>query len=92
MSLQDYGKLFSPTTLRDVAISGGDVRDFIYSALVSGAEVDKVEVDFTPTEVGYWIDDADPDEVSKPFKEMLNQLLRRYERQLERLKNAEAPK
>lgn len=91
MSLTAYGELFNPQNLSEAELSGGDVRDFVYSALVSGCEVDGLAVDFAATQVGYWIDDADAAEVSKPFKEMLTQVVRRYQRQLERLKNDEAP-
>jgi hypothetical protein len=91
MSLAAYGELFNPQNLSEHTLSGGDVRDFLYSALASGCEVDGLPVDFTPTQVGYWIDDADAMEVSKPFKEMGAQIMKRYHRQLERLKNEEAP-
>jgi hypothetical protein len=91
MALGTYGELFSPQSLSEATLSGGDVRDFVYSALASGCEIDGLPVDFTPTEVGYWIDDAEASEVSKPFKEMLAQVVKRYQRQLDRLKNAEAP-
>lgn len=91
MSLAAYGELFSPQNLSEANLSGGDVRDFVYSALVSGCEVEGQEVAFTPSQVGYWIDDASADEVGKPFKMMLDQVVKRYQRQLERSKNGEAP-
>lgn len=91
LSLKAYGELFSPVALEKGAFTGGDLRDFVYSALVSGYEVDGLRVDFTPAQVGYWIDDAEATEAAKPIGEMLKQLVKRYERQADRAKNAAAP-
>lgn len=91
MSLKAYGELFSPQRLSLNLLSADDARDFIYSALASGYQVDGLRVDYTPFQVGFWLDDAEADEAAKPFNEMLTQLKKRIDQQLERVKNDEAP-
>lgn len=91
MSLKAYGELFSPPRLARNELSADDARDFVYSALASGYQVDGLRVDFTPMSVGFWIDEADAEEIAKPFTEMLAQLTRRMQQQQERAGNAEAP-
>ena len=94
VSLKDYGMLFSPAALQAEALTGGDLRDFVYSALVAGYENDGARVDFSHLDVGNWIDDApfeDSGEVVKPLTEMLQQLIRKAELAAERAKNAAAP-
>jgi hypothetical protein len=91
MSLKDYDKLFSAESLSKQELSGGEVRDFIYSALVMGAMLDKLPIDFEPQDVALWIDISDPQQISKPFSEMLRQVMVRFNQQLERAKNAQAP-
>lgn len=90
MSLKAYGELFSPQRLSRNELSGDDARDFIYSALASGYQVDGLTVDFTAQQVGFWLDDCDAEEAAKPFNEMLVQLTRSIEQQMERAKNAGA--
>lgn len=91
LSVKAYGELFSPARLQANELSAADVRDFVYSALVSGHQIDGLEVGFTPSQVGLWIDDAETDEVMKPLREMVAQLIKRIERTAERAKNALAP-
>jgi len=91
MSLQAYGALFGLDALRTLSFSIGDLRDFVYSALASGAEIDGLPLDFTPAQVGYWLDEADELEAAKPMRELIRQFQVRYERQQERSKNAAAP-
>lgn len=92
VSLKEYNEAFAPQRLQEQKLSAGELRDFVYSSLVAGAQVDGLEVDFTNLDVGNWIDEElDATEVTKPLNEMLNQLVRRATRQAERLKNAEAP-
>jgi hypothetical protein len=91
MSLQAYGELFGLEALRTLSFSIGDLRDFVYSALVSGAEVDGLPFDYSPAQVGYWLDEADDLEASKPMRELVRQFQVRFERQQERSKNGTAP-
>lgn len=91
LSVKAYGELFSLSAIRDLSLSLEDVRDFVYSALASGAMVAKQPVDFTADEVGYWLDEADELDVAKVFTEMGEQTVRRFQNQLERAKNAQAP-
>lgn len=91
LSVKGYGELFSPARLQANELSAADVRDFVYSALVSGHEIDGLKVGFTPSQVGLWIDDAETDEVMKPLREMVAQLIKRIERTAERAKNVPAP-
>lgn len=91
LSVKGYGELFSPARLQANQLSAADVRDFVYSALASGAAVDNLPADFSHTEVGYWVDDADVEEVMKPLREMVAQITKRIERAAERAKNALAP-
>ena len=94
VSLKDYGAMFSPAALQAEALTGGDLRDFVYSALVAGYENDGLRVDFSHLDVGNWIDDApleESGEVVKPLTEMLQQLIRKAELSADRAKNAAAP-
>ena len=94
VSLKDYGALFSPAALQAEALTGGDLRDFVYSALVAGYQNDGLPVDFSHLDVGNWIDDApfeENGEVVKPLTEMLQQLIRKAELSADRAKNAAAP-
>lgn len=91
MSLKAYGDIFNIESLSQSKLLPSDLYDFIYSALVSGANEDGVYVDFTPRIVSQWLPEADDDEASKPLLEMLDQTKRRIERQLERAKNGPAP-
>lgn len=91
MSLQAYSDLFELDALRTLSFGIGDFRDFVYSALVSGAQIDGLEVDFTHKDVGFWLDEADNAEAAKPMRELVRQYKVRYDRQQERAKNAPAP-
>lgn len=94
VSLKEYGALFSPAALQAEVLTGGDLRDFVYSALVAGYENDGLPVDFSHLDVGNWIDDApleDGEQVVKPLTEMLHQLVRKAGLAADRAKNAEAP-
>lgn len=92
MTLKAYGELFSLTAIRDSKLLPSDIYDFIYSALVSGANEDGLHVDFTPRVVSQWLTKVDDEEAGKPIMEMLEQTKQRIERQLERQsKNASAP-
>ena len=94
VSLKDYSALFSPAALQAEALTGGDLRDFVYSALVAGYENDGLPVDFSHLDVGNWIDDAPLEnggEVVKPLTEMLQQLVRKAGLAADRAKNAAAP-
>lgn len=91
MSLHDYSELFSLDRLRNNELSAADFRDFVYSALVSGYQIDGMRPDFSHTQVGFWLDDAIPDEAGKPLHEMITQFTKRIERAIERAKNAQAP-
>lgn len=93
MSISAYNNLFSLDVLRENKLEAGDLRDFVFSALASGAIEDGLPVDFTPRMVSQWIDDADdPTQPARPLLEMLAQAQQRWERQAERLKNAAPPK
>lgn len=94
VSLKEYGELFSLDVLRQQSYTSGDLRDFVYSALAAGYENDGLRIDFTPANVGNWIDDAGLDEtgeVVKPLLEMVAQVQRRIEQARERAKNAQPP-
>lgn len=92
MSLKAYGDLFNPLTKPQERLSGEDIRDFVYSALKSGAEEDGLPVDYSARMVSQWIDQSDdPQQAAKPLEEMYRQMTARVERQVERLKNAAAP-
>lgn len=92
MSLHAYSDLFSLDRLRNNELTGADLRDFVYSALVSGYEVDNMRPDFGHMQVGYWLDDAEAEEAGKPLQEMIAQFVKRVERAAQRAKNAPAPK
>jgi hypothetical protein len=93
VSLKEYGDLFSPDNLRAQKLTGGDVRDFVYSALMAGYQNDGMPITFTFLDVGNWIDapDQDENEVIKPLLEMLNQVVQKAEHAAQRAKNAQAP-
>lgn len=91
VSLKEYGELFSLSNLQAQNLQGGDIADFLYSALVAGAEWDGLRVEFTHIHVRAWSDDAPADEVARPLLEMLNQSLLRAQREAERLGNGPAP-
>lgn len=91
MTLKAYSDLFSIEALSAQKLLPSDLYDFLYSALVSGANEDGLHVDFTPRIVSQWLASADDEEASKPLLEMLNQTKQRIERQLERSKNGPAP-
>jgi hypothetical protein len=91
ISLKEYGELFSPQNLQELNLKGGDIADFVYSALIAGAEYDGLRVDFNHIHVRAWLDDADPQEGSKPIGEMLNQAVERAKRAAERAGNGPAP-
>lgn len=91
LSLKAYGELFSLDNIKNLALSVDDVRDFVYSALASGCQLDKLPLDFTPEDVGFWLDEAPEEEPAKIFKAMGEQTVRRFQQQLERAKNAQAP-
>lgn len=93
ISLMEYGELFSPQNLQDKKLKGGDIADFVYSALVAGAEWDGLRVEFNHIHVRSWFDspDADSNELTKPLTEMFNQMKTRIEREVERAGNAVAP-
>ena len=85
LSLKAYSELFSPARLGKQQLTGGDLRDFIYSALAAGYDNDGLRVDFSAFDVGNWLDDADDDkELVKPLQTMLAQLVRRAELAAER--------
>ena len=73
-------------------LTAGEVRDFVYSALVAGAGRKQLPVDFTADDVADWIDEAEPEEVMKPIQRHIGLLAQRMERQAARPGNAPAPK
>lgn len=73
-------------------LTAGEVRDFVYSALVAGAGRAELPVDFTPNNVADWIDEADAAEVMKPVVRHIGLLGQRLERQASRPGNVPAPK
>jgi hypothetical protein len=91
MSLHEYSELFSLERLRNNELTPSDFRDFVYSALVSGYQVDNMRPDFSHMLVGHWLDDASPDEAGKPLQELIAQFTKRIERAIERIKNEQAP-
>lgn len=91
MTLKAYSDLFSLEALSAQKLLPSDLYDFLYSALVSGANEDGLYVDFTPRIVSQWLANAEDEEAGKPLLEMLNQTKQRIDRQLERSKNAPAP-
>lgn len=94
VSLKEYGETFGLEALQQQLLTSGDIRDFNYSALVAGYENDGQRVDFTPANVGNWIDDAPMEasaEIMKPLTEMVGQIQRRAEQAMERAKNGPAP-
>lgn len=62
-------------------------RDFIYSALVAGAQRERQPVDFTKEDVGDWMDEADAQEATKPLTMQIQLMADRMTRQ----GNAPAP-
>ena len=93
MSLVAFSELFGIHSLQAQSLTGGDLRDFVFSALAAGYENDGLRVDFTPQNVGNWIDEPDTvaEEVTKPITAMLEQMVRRAEHAAQRAKNAPAP-
>jgi hypothetical protein len=87
LPLTAYYELFSETS----RLLGGPYRDFVYSALVAGAERAGHQVDYSHLTVGEWMDDpaTDPKELSKPLSEMFAQLAAKAEAQAEREKKAQ---
>lgn len=62
-------------------------RDFIFSALVAGAQRERQPVDFTKEDVGDWLDEADAIEAAKPLLMQIQLMADRMTRQ----GNAPAP-
>ena len=48
-------------------VDGSEVRDFLYSALKDGARKEKQTFDFTPEDVGDWMEDVDLEELESFF-------------------------
>jgi hypothetical protein len=86
LTLAEYYDLFGNTA----RLLGGPYRDFLYSALLAGADRAGIELDFERLDVGEWMDDpnTDPAELAKPLNEMLAQLSAKAEANAARQKKA----
>lgn len=93
ISLKEFGELFSPHNLKEQKIKGGDIADFVYAALVAGADWDGLRVEFNHIHVRSWFDEVkvDSQELTKPLVEMLHQTVARAQHEAERAGNAVAP-
>jgi len=67
ITLKDMGVMFSEDRIKNNEITGGEIRDMIYSGLVSAARSKGIEVDFDQYMVGDWIDEMDANELVKAF-------------------------
>lgn len=105
MDLMDYNDMF--TSLMPTVAESGEVlppkrrylspaenRDFLYSSLAAGAQNERLPVDFTPEEVGNWLDAPDEDsaEIAKPLQMHIRLMQQRLDQHLARLGNVVAPK
>lgn len=59
INLKQLNELFSVERFTNLEIDNTEIRDLIYSALVSGAKTCKEPVDFDNEEVGDWIDEME---------------------------------
>lgn len=91
LALENGKPVIAPPQRKDLSML--EHRDFLYSALKAGYENDGLRVDFTPNMVGNWIqsDATGGEEAGKPIAEQMRQIAARYDRALERVKNAQAP-
>lgn len=69
--LKDIIGMFSPEKINNQEITGGEIRDLIWSGLVAGAKSKNIDVDFNEFNVGDWIDQLDADELKKAFDVIL---------------------
>lgn len=86
LTLAEYYDLFGNTA----RLLGGPYRDFVYSALLAGADRAGVELELSRLDIGELMDDpdTDPAELAKPLNEMLAQLSAKAEANAARQKKA----
>jgi hypothetical protein len=87
LTLPAYYELFADTA----RLLGGPYRDFIYSALLAGAERAGIGLSLSRLDIGELMDDpaTDPAELAKPLNEMLAQLTAKAQAEAERQKKAQ---
>ena len=51
--------------------SGAELRDFMWSALKDGARKEKIDFDYTPEDIGDWMEDMSEEEMEKFFAGMI---------------------
>jgi hypothetical protein len=86
---QEADKTYKPTGRKE--LTPGEMRDFVYSALVAGAKREGQPVNFDADDVADWIDQAEAEEVIKPVSTHIQLLAQRLQRQEGRPGNAPAP-
>ena len=61
-------------------LTAAEHRDFLFSSLVAGAENEGQPIDFTPRDVGNWLDEADANEAARPFLMQVKLMAERLQR------------
>lgn len=67
-NLKVYQETFTQSKIAQLDIDGSEIRDLLYSGLVSGCMTDKIDTDFNETDVGDWVDDLPEGSLSKIFQ------------------------
>ncbi|MBC6988933.1 hypothetical protein [Hymenobacter sp. BT491] len=95
LSLEQYNEQMGVDALQK-GLKLGAAIDFLYSALASGAQNNGLPIDFDPTTVGQWMDEAEESpeqlqEIGKPVAMYIELIKERANRYLAQRGNAPAP-
>ena len=74
ITLKEYAGIFKKDRLKNMEFDGSEIRDLAWSGLKGGALYENQEFDFTPEDVGNWIDDAKQGIVAEIFTAMMSRL------------------
>jgi len=69
-TIADIQQMMSIEKIQAQQITGGEIVDLLYSALLAGARTKDSAEDFTRHAVGDWIDEMDQDELTRVFSVM----------------------
>ena len=66
----EFIEMFTEEKLNALALTGGEVRDLVWSGLKDGARFKKQEFKYTPEDIGDWIDEMSMKDPKK-FQEVM---------------------